>query len=481
MKFSIIATSDIHGHTERFSQLAKMIQKENPALLIDNGDFLQGSHLSYYYEQVKKEIHPQIALANEILYDVAIFGNHEFNYPLHEIEKLRKACHFPWIAANIQDFAQPYFIKEVHGIRIAVIGVVTYFVPQWDEEGLTASLFFENALASAKRTVQHVRLHENVQLVILSYHGGFERDLHTGHRIDLEDGENQGYEMLQQIDGIDIFITGHQHLEIATTVNGVSVVQPGANAHCFAQITVTIEDGKITHTPELVYVDNSIQPLTFEQFNHWKNTWIGDSEINLSYADFFSPRFQSIPYTQLIHQMQLHYTGAQLSVTELPYHSTGGFSKNIHYGDVLHNLPRANYLKVIALTGSEIREALELCAAVFALNDANEIDFSSTVYYPDPQPYTYDCWGGLDYELIISNAVGQRVAKLQYQGREIQPDDVFEVAVNSYRATGSHQFTMMKKQAIREVPTIIPQLVMDYIQEQSPLNIRLTSSFQVRK
>ncbi|MEK4424665.1 bifunctional metallophosphatase/5'-nucleotidase [Solibacillus sp. FSL K6-1523] len=481
MKFSIIATSDIHGHTERFSQLAKMIQKENPALLIDNGDFLQGSHLSYYYEQIKKEIHPQITLANEMHYDVAIFGNHEFNYPIDEIEKMRKACHFPWIAANIQDFAQPYFIKEVHGIRIAVIGVVTHFVSQWDEEGFTASLCFENALASAKRTVQHVRTHENVQLVILSYHGGFERDLHTGHQIDLEVGENQGYEMLQQFDGIDIFITGHQHLEIATTVNGVSVVQPGANAHCFAQITVTIEDDKITHSPELIYVDDSIQQQTFEKFIQWKNTQIGNSKIDLSYFDFFSPRFQSIPYTQLIHQMQLHYTGAQLSVTELPYHSIGGFPENIRNGDVLHNLPRANYLKVIALTGAEIKEALELCAAVFAINDANEIDFSSMVHSPDPQPYTYDCWGGLDYELTIAQAVGQRVTKLHYQGRKIQPDDVFEVAVNSYRATGSHQFTMMKKQAIREVTTIIPQLMMRYIQEQSPLEITLASSFQVRK
>lgn len=53
MKFSIIATSDIHGHTERFSQLASMINSRQPDLLIDNGDFLQGSHLSYFYENIK--------------------------------------------------------------------------------------------------------------------------------------------------------------------------------------------------------------------------------------------------------------------------------------------------------------------------------------------------------------------------------------------------------------------------------------------
>ena len=60
MQFSIIATSDIHGHTERFSQLAQMISRRQPALLIDHGDFLQGSHLSYYYDHVIHNPHPQI-------------------------------------------------------------------------------------------------------------------------------------------------------------------------------------------------------------------------------------------------------------------------------------------------------------------------------------------------------------------------------------------------------------------------------------
>lgn len=49
--------------------------------------------------------------------------------------------------------------------------------------------------------------------------------------------------MLHEIEGIDLFITGHQHLEIAAVQNGVAIVQPGANAHCFAQIDVTVENG----------------------------------------------------------------------------------------------------------------------------------------------------------------------------------------------------------------------------------------------
>lgn len=481
MKFTIIATSDVHGRTECFSRLAHMIHERQPALLIDNGDFLQGSHLSYYYETVVHEPHPQISLANELKYDVAIFGNHEFNYSLDTIAAMRKACEFPWIAANIKDFAQPYYIKEIENVRVAVIGVVTHFTAKWDEGDTTNNLEFEDAFLAAQKTVHYVRTHEDVQLVILSYHGGFERNLETGHQIDLELGENQGYEMLHTIEGIDIFITGHQHLEIATKVNGVSVVQPGANARCFAQIDVSIEQGVLTHEPSLVYVDESIPPQAYPNFTTWKNEVLGLSATCLTYDDFFEPRLGSCAYTQLIHTMQLHYTAAQLSVIELPYHAQGGFPSTITREDVLHNMPRQNRLVVIELSGAEIRQALELSAAVFSINATGDIDFSMNVFYPTPQPYIYDLWGGIDYEFKLSNPIGQRVTKLCYNERDIKDEDRFEVAVNSYRATGTHQFFMFNKKPLRETTQYIPYLMMQFIEQNSPVIIMPKNHFVISK
>ncbi len=480
MKFSIIATSDVHGHTERFSQLAQMIQKRQPALLIDNGDFLQGSHLSYFYENHKHETHPQIELANTLGYDVAVFGNHEFNYSLEAIEQMRKACNFPWLAANIHNFTQGYFIKEVKGVRIAVIGVVTHYTALWDEGETTKYLQFEDALMSAKKTVQFVHDNEDVQLVILSYHGGFERDIHSGQQIDLTEGENQGYRMLTEIDGIDIFITGHQHLELSTNINGVSIVQPGSNANCFAQIDVTLENGQLTHEPCLVYVDSDLPQQTFPEFDAWKSEIIGYSNTALTYDDFFTPRIQATAYTQLLHDMQLYYSGAQLSVIELPYHAQGGFSTTITKKQVLHNMPRQNRLNVIELTGAEIRAALEQSAAVFAKNKTVAIDFSMNVLYPEPQPYIYDVWGGIDYEITLENPVGNRVTKLLYKGHSVQDDARFKVAINSYRATGVHQFPMFAKQPIFESEKFIPELMMDYIKQFSPLDIKICPTFQVK-
>lgn len=480
MKFTIIATSDIHGHTERFSQLAQMISARQPALLIDNGDFLQGSHLSYYYDYIIQKRHPQIELANNLGYDVAIFGNHEFNYSPEKIQATRDACNFPWIAANIPGFAQPYLLKEIEGIRIAVIGVVTHFTKLWDECGSTKHLHFENAFECAKNTVKHVRDVEMAQLVILSYHGGFERDLQNGHQIDLEHGENEGYRMLHEIEGIDIFITGHQHLEIAAMINGTAVVQPGANANCFAQIDVIIHDGKFSFEPSIVHVDAALEMRSFPEFDAWKNEQIGTADQELIYKDFYTPRTQMTAYTQLLHEMQFHYTGAQISVIELPYHSQGGVPQSITREHVLHNLPRANRLFVIQMTGIEIRKAIEQSAAVFALNDKGEIDFSMAVLYPVPQPYIYDLWGGIDYEINLRQRVGLRVTKLAFEGNPIQDTDIFEVAVNSYRATGAHQLPMFQKQPIREAGKFIPELMMEYIEQNSPLTVQTKNNFQMK-
>lgn len=480
MKFTIIATSDIHGHTERFSQLAQMISARQPDLLIDNGDFLHGSHLSYYYDYVVQKQHPQIELANTLGYDVAVFGNHEFNYSPEKIQAIRTDTNFPWIAANIHGFAEPYFIKEINGLRIAVIGVVTHFTKNWDECESTKHLDFENAFESAKKTVKHVRDAEQAQLVILSYHGGFERDLSSGHLIDLEQGENEGYRMLHEIEGIDILITGHQHLEIATVQNGVAVVQPGANAYCFAQIDVTVEHGTFSFEPSIVHADSQLKMQSFPEFNAWKKQQIGTANAVLTYPDFFAPRTKMTAYTQLLHDMQLHYTGAQISVIELPYHQQGGFPEKITREHVLHNLPRANRLLVIQMTGAEIRRAIEQSAAVFALNDKGEIDFSMAVHYPEPQPYVYDLWGGIDYTIDLSQQTGQRVTKLTFEGNPIQENEIFEVAANSYRATGAHQMQMFKKQPVREAGKFIPDLMMEYIKQHSPLAVKIKNDFQMK-
>ncbi|PDY55435.1 bifunctional metallophosphatase/5'-nucleotidase, partial [Bacillus cereus] len=83
-----------------------------------------------------------------------------------------------------------------------------------------------DALETIKKWVPYIRKHEQPDLLVVAYHGGFERDFQTGVPTEVLTGENQGYAMYDEIDGIDILLTGHQHREIAQTLdNGVTILQ----------------------------------------------------------------------------------------------------------------------------------------------------------------------------------------------------------------------------------------------------------------
>lgn len=474
MPITICVTSDVHGRLDRFAEITQKIKELQPDLIIDNGDFLQGSLTSYYYEYIKPSEHPMIALANEIGYDVAIFGNHEFNYPPARVEQMRTACHFPWIAGNIGDFAKPYFIKDIHGQRVAVVGVTTHYTPIWDEHHYTAHLTFSDAYEAATYWVDYVKTQERVQKIILCYHGGFTKNPTTGFLFASDTGENQANRMLT-IPHVDALITGHQHLEIATMINGKPVLQPGANGRCVGCI-------ELGETPAVALHYTTDLPEHYPlEVSTWLDETIGFTHIDFTYEGLLLSRIKKQPFIDFMHDVQLQATGAQISAVELFYHETGGFTGTITHKDVLQNMCRPNTLKVLALTGADIRAALEQCAAIFALHANGDIDFSYNVHTDTPQPYLYDFWGGIDYTFTLSNAVGQRVTKLHYNGKPIEEQTVYHVVMNSYRATGA-EFTMFKNnKVITESVKIIPELLFDYIKRHSPLQHIPHGEFKVLK
>ncbi|MGM9950013.1 MAG: bifunctional metallophosphatase/5'-nucleotidase [Lysinibacillus sp.] len=476
MYLSICVTSDLHGRMDRFSEIARHIRQIKPDILIDNGDFLQGSLTTYYYDQVKPGTHPMIAMANSLGYDAAVFGNHEFNYPPDKVDLMRKQCRFPWIAGNIGHFARPYIIKEVKGKRVAIIGIVTHATPLWDEHRHTSHLSFSDAYLSACHWVRYVKEAEHADIVILSYHGGFTRHPETGAPFAQDNGENQGNQLLE-IPEVDILITGHQHLEITAIINGIPVIQPGANGSCFGHITYQLDCRK-GHEAALHHVQAKSEHYS-EEVGNWLAERIGYTDLDFRYEGMLSSRLGSHPFIDVMHDIQLEATGADLSVVELLYHEQGGFTGDITRLDILKNFSRPNTVKVLELTGTDIKEALEQCAAVFAVDAQGGVDFSLNVHPDRPAPYVYDFWGGLDYELIIREPVGYRVKNMLFKGKHITNDMTFHVAMNSYRATGADFPMFQNRPVVAETKEIIPELMMKYTKEHSPLPHRQHGCFRV--
>ncbi|HEY2420537.1 MAG TPA: metallophosphoesterase, partial [Neobacillus sp.] len=201
----ILETSDIHGNVfpinygnnqETNSGLAKIArlinmekQKADYTLLIDNGDVIQGTPLTYHYAKfLHDKKNPMIRILNTLQYDAAIIGNHEFNYGLDLLKQAVVESDFPWLSANILDgktnqplFGQPYLIKEfANGLRVAVLGVTTHYIPNWENPNHIEGLLFEEALRTTKKWVEFLQENETYDLLVVSYHGGFERDLSSG-------------------------------------------------------------------------------------------------------------------------------------------------------------------------------------------------------------------------------------------------------------------------------------------------------------
>ena len=150
---TLLGTTDLHGHVEpldyytnkpanlglaKIATLIRQARAEQPdALLLDSGDTIQGTPLAYYYAE--KDTHatnPMMLLMNSLGYDAMAVGNHEFNFGLDVLWKAKREAQFPILGANIEQaysggvpYFKPYIIKQVDGVRVAIVGFVTPGIP----------------------------------------------------------------------------------------------------------------------------------------------------------------------------------------------------------------------------------------------------------------------------------------------------------------------------------------------------------------
>ncbi|EOP66377.1 bifunctional metallophosphatase/5'-nucleotidase [Bacillus cereus] len=518
---NILLTSDIHGtvypiHYQDNSQadigLAKistLIKKERSqntnVLLIDNGDFIQGTPFTYHYATYEKNMeNPMSLLANYLEYDIAIIGNHEFNYGMDILNNAVATANFPYLSANILDknrkepyFGKPYITKHIESnIKIAILGVTTHYIPHWEQAHHIKDLQFEDAFETTKKWVSYIRKHEKPDLLVVAYHGGFERDLQTGVPTEVLTGENQGYAMCHEIEGIDILLTGHQHREIAhTVINGVTILQTGCNGHSVGKVTVTFEKAeqkwvKKESYSELLPVqgiaaDQDVLSLVAnyeEKTQNWLDQPIGLIYGDMQISDAMQTRLQDHPFIEFINKIQMDIANVSISCTSLFHNTSPGFPKHVTMRDIVSNYIYPNTLKVIRITGADIKDALELSASYFTLKADGSIIVTPTYIEPKPQHYNYDMWEGISYVLNISKPIGERVESLQYKGAPLNINEEYDVVMNNYRASGGGNFFMFQnKLVVKDIPTDMSELIANYISKHKRIEATVNHNWKVIK
>lgn len=517
---TILETSDIHGNmlpiqyannqpTESgFAKIAALIREEqrkgDAVLLIDNGDLIQGTPLAYYHAKLNKECpSPMIQGLNELGYDAGVIGNHEFNYGIELLHKVVSESHFPWLSANIVNtatgdpyFGKPYIIKT-YGVdcKVAVLGLTTQYIPHWEKADHIAGLRFDDAVETARRWVSYLRESEGADVVIVSYHGGFERHLDTGEAAEPLTGENQGYALCCEVDGIDVLLTGHQHRMLAgTEIGSVLIVQPGSAGVCLGKVGLTLSkaDGRYRITaktsellsPAGIEPDAAIVSLMQpheQQTQLWLDQPIGRLLGDMRITDAMQVRLQEHPLIEFINKVQMDLSGAPISNTALFDNVSPGFPEQITMRDIVSNYIYPNTLQVIRVTGQDIKDALERSASYFSRYDGNgPIEVSPEFSDPKPQHYNYDMWEGIEYRINISRPVGERVVQLSHKGHPVDPETEYDVVMNNYRAGGGGNYLMFQgKPVVKDIPTDMAELLAGYIMERGMIEASLNRNWEV--
>lgn len=519
LQLKLLFTSDIHGnvlpliygtneHAElglaKYATIVQQTRKKHEhVLVIDNGDLIQGTPLMAHYAKMHlSKANPMIEIMNQLQLDAFVPGNHEFNFGKDILLGAVNTSEFPWLSANILTnnqsetyFGKPYLIKTLaNDLKVAIIGATTHYIPHWEAPEHIADFYFADAFDTLATLVPHIKKTERPDILIVAYHGGFEKDLATGEATGPLTGENQGYKIASEIDGIDLLLTGHQHRILNDTIDNCLIIQPGSALKAYGDIELTVKKNQddtwqLTHkkaeikdlidVPADGKVHTTITPLE-KSTQAWLDQTIGHVVSDLTISDPMQVRLEKHPFIELIQQIQMEATGADISATALLNNESTGFGKTVTMRDIAGNYIFPNTLVVLELTGRDIKDALELNASYFIINEKNGVTVNPAFTTPKPEHYNYDMWEGINYRFNLQKSFGERVEAVSYHGKPLVDEATYHVALNNYRASGGGNFTMFtNKPIVKEVQIDMVELISAYIEAHSPVEVNVTKNFTI--
>jgi len=503
-KIRILITTDIHGSLfphyyhnneiapyslSRISTIIKKFREKEEVIVIDNGDILQGSPFSAYAAENNISPTPLASALNSLQYDYINLGNHDFNYGEEYLfDYLNKSNAFS-ICGNALYKGKAIGQSKIHetqGIKIAFIGVVTQYIPNWEQAQNIKNFTFIDAFDYVQTEVE--RLKEEADYLVVVYHGGLERDLDSNMATEVLTGENLGSKMINEIAEIDVLVTGHQHRSIAYNSEKIVVVQANYNGNELMSIELDIDKkelkGSLIEVKDFAVDQAFLKPFLALEASVQKHL---DQPLgrlasgDLLIEDPLEARLNKHPLVSFSNQILFSLAkDAQLASSAL-FNTVPGFNEFVSLRDLVNNYIYPNSFAVIKMSGKNVRAMLEKSAEFFAL-DNDEIIINPEFIKPKIQLYNYDMVDGIDYTIKVSNSKGERIITCLYQGKEIADDDYFKVVMNNYRAVGGGDFSMVKEsELLYEIPTDMISAVIDYFRQHPVVHINHKENIKVIK
>jgi 2',3'-cyclic-nucleotide 2'-phosphodiesterase (5'-nucleotidase family) len=511
---TVLGTTDLHGNLfpldyyidkednrglAKIATLIKQVRRETQnVLLIDSGDTIQGTPLAYYHNKINNRPRDPMMLAMSALgYDAMAVGNHEYNFGLKVLEKARSEAEFPWLSANTYNRStnethyQPYIVKELEGVRVAVLGLTTPGVPIWENAPNYAGLEFREPLSEAKKWVPILRLKERADVVVIAMHMGLEQDLRTG---EINPGqvanENQAIAIAEQVPGVDLIFMGHTHRDNpSVTINGVQLIQANYWGRHLARVDLYLENaGKgwriAARAARTIPVDDRVFPdaeivKLGEPYDRETRAWlfrhIGESAAEFTAED---ARFRDTAILDLIQLVQLEAGKADVSMAAV-FNPVARIAKGpVRVRDIAGLYVYENTLVVLEVTGQQLRDALEHSAKYFR---AYEPGKTAAELVDEKIPaYNFDIAEGVTYTLNIAKPFGQRIENLQFRGKPLSPTQKLRLVTNNYRVNGGGGYTMYRgAPVVYRSSEEIRELIIDWVERHKNIPTEPTNNWKL--
>lgn len=498
----ILHTNDVHcgfeaddssfGVADLAAYKAHLEDEGYDVILVDAGDFVQGGVIG----TLSDGEYP-MQIMNELGYDVAVPGNHEFDYGMDTFFKLTGEAEFPYLSVNFTDLRtdekpfQAYTIIDAEQYRIAFVGLTT-------PETLTSSRpsnfqdedgnFIYGFLGSDDGTALYTAVQNAIDA---AYADGADYVFAIGHMGDyVYDDRWSSIAVFEHVSGLTGFIDGHSHSEIIgegwdKSGNDVWLTSTGTKLQTIGQITITPErqvnceliskDDYAVSTDENSAEYKAYQKMSDfiagidEQYNELAGTVVARTDVELTVNDpetgERAVRNSETNLGDLCADAYRAKTGADIGLI-----NGGGVRANIAagditYGNIIDVQPFGNSLCVVEATGQQILDCLEMGAVHAPEENGGFMQVSGLSYTVNtyiPSSVTTDENGnftGVDGEYRVKNVL--------VNGEPLDLEKVYTVASHNYLLlNGGDGMSMFKDcNMIAKEIALDNQALIDYITE----------------
>lgn len=433
---------------------------EDNVTLVDAGDAIQGGNIG----TVSKGAY-LVDIMNKMGYDLAIPGNHEFDYGMDNFLDLAKNAEYTYLCCNFTDLeGKPVFdsykVLTYGDVKVAYVGIDT-------PETFTKSTptYFQNEagefIYSFAEKNNGKDLYAAVQKAVdAAKKDGADYVVALGHLGDNGSAEEwKAQTVIANTTGIDVFIDGHSHEQIEKTVankDGKDVVwaQTGTKLAALGKVVIDTESGEITH--ELVSPADAAQQdeevASFvasiqAQFQDEMNKVVATSEVELTTKDADGKRLVRSGEANLGDLCADAYRA--VGEADIGLMNGGGIRADIKageitMGDILDVYTFGNEVCLAEITGQQLLEALEMGARNYPDENGGFLHVSGVTYTINagiPSPVVTD-----EAKMFVKLEGANRVTDVTVGGEPLDLEKTYTVCSHNYMLQdGGDGFAMFGK------------------------------------